>query len=284
LAEEKVVDLFLPGDEAIPGWRTDGALRVYFAEELYGIINGGAELFLEFGFEKLLVRHYLKGKHELELAVYEMKDNFAALGIFCIKRGRGRPSDQIGTENTFSKYQVLLQRGKYFVMITNPDGNTSLEKDMVRLAEATIALLGDASSPSILDLLPGKDLILPSIRLIRGPLALETAAYYPEEAIDFKACVGIYGDYQSPGGTVSMLRLRLNDSKAVNRQIKTFCAYGRMNTDPDTNLFCTFVFPGRNTPHYLFHQDRILTILTGPTESFRPRDFYNTLFQKPPLN
>ncbi len=41
----------IPPDGAAPGWTRAGTQRVYGPGELYNYIDGGAELFLEFGFE-----------------------------------------------------------------------------------------------------------------------------------------------------------------------------------------------------------------------------------------
>lgn len=46
----------IPPDGAAPGWTRAGTQKVYGPGDLYNYIDGGAELFLEFGFEALTDR------------------------------------------------------------------------------------------------------------------------------------------------------------------------------------------------------------------------------------
>jgi hypothetical protein len=49
-------ELVLPGDEFFPGWKRDGKPSVFIKADLFNHIDGGADLFLEFGFERTLVQ------------------------------------------------------------------------------------------------------------------------------------------------------------------------------------------------------------------------------------
>jgi len=278
-AKDPAADFSPPGESAFPGWKKAGVLRTYSAEELYGKINGGAELFLEFGFEKLFVQHYLKNKKELNLAVYEMKDDFAALGVFFIKRGRGQATARIDAENTFSKFQILMRVGRYFTMLTNPEGDQGLEGDMVRLARVTAALQGASSAPSILGIMPERGVDPFSIRLIRGPLALETTAYFPEQVIDFKSCEGVFVDFNMKGDPVSVLRLRFRDDEAADRQVQKLCAFTLKTESSDPALLCAFMFPGERTPHFLYRTSNILTLVAGGSDMKRPGQVMESLFK-----
>ena len=62
----------IPGSDFEPGWVEAGATKSFYKHDLYGHINGGAELFLEFGFEKLTVQRYHKDTIEIDLEIYEI--------------------------------------------------------------------------------------------------------------------------------------------------------------------------------------------------------------------
>jgi len=69
----------LPGPPAIPEpgfaseWAKAGPLRTFTGQDLFNQIDGGAELFLEFGFARLRVQAYARDKAELTLNAYEME-------------------------------------------------------------------------------------------------------------------------------------------------------------------------------------------------------------------
>ena len=81
----------LPGAGFHPGWKPAGKARIYAAKNLYGYINGGAELFLEFGFTGLTVQRYGRGEEKLSLDLYEMVSADAALAVYLAKKGEERP-------------------------------------------------------------------------------------------------------------------------------------------------------------------------------------------------
>ena len=61
---------FLPGDDEIPGWRrSEKVLRASNEEELYGVFNGGASLYIQHGFRSFVGQSY-KGTKGTELEVY----------------------------------------------------------------------------------------------------------------------------------------------------------------------------------------------------------------------
>ena len=47
-----------PGNLTIPGWSRSGPEKTYSQRELYGYIDGGAEIFLELGFETLRLQRF----------------------------------------------------------------------------------------------------------------------------------------------------------------------------------------------------------------------------------
>jgi hypothetical protein len=64
--------------------------RTKSSEDLFNHIDGGAELYLEFGFERLRIQAYTYGKAEISLEVYEMTGPASALGVISSRRGGNR--------------------------------------------------------------------------------------------------------------------------------------------------------------------------------------------------
>jgi hypothetical protein len=90
----------LPGDGFSAGWKKTGLARTFISQDLFNHIDGGAELFLEFGFVRLLVQTYGGGSSELTAAVYEMESAAAALGIYLMKMGKETPFSEIAARNS----------------------------------------------------------------------------------------------------------------------------------------------------------------------------------------
>jgi hypothetical protein len=102
----------IPEPGFAPGWTKAGPLRTFTGQDLFNQIDGGAELFLEFGFVKLRLQAYARGKAELTLNAYEMESAASALGIYLMKMGRETPFPEIGARNSCEEIQLTILKGR----------------------------------------------------------------------------------------------------------------------------------------------------------------------------
>ena len=81
-ARQVPADDLMPPDGFLGSWQSSDERRTFTTESLYDHIDGGAELFLELGFDRVEVQHYTAGEAEVAVEVYLMRDSPAALGIY----------------------------------------------------------------------------------------------------------------------------------------------------------------------------------------------------------
>jgi len=189
----------VPESNFIPGWEWSGESKKFLKNDLYGHIDGGAELFLEFGFERLIVQGYIKDSLEITLEIYRMTEPAAALGIYLMKCGREIPFDDIHCRNTGNPYQLTLVRNDCFIQVNSFSGRDNLIPVMTRLANKTLEGIETGDTVRLFDYLPVKDLIEGSELLIRGPFGLQPIYTFGEGDI-FQLngdIFGVAGDYQS---------------------------------------------------------------------------------------
>jgi hypothetical protein len=174
--------------------------RRFIGQDLFGHIDGGAELFHEFGFVDLLVASYVDtAGRGLDLEVYRMADPRAALGIYLMKCGSETPLPDLPFRHSASPYQLTLLAGDRFIQVNNPGGRAALLPAMAALAAAaapkeagagaasaepggkkaqapaavSAAGLASPGADALLARLPAAGLQLGSERLLKGPVALE---------------------------------------------------------------------------------------------------------------
>lgn len=121
-------EIKLPNNNIIEGWQKSGIQQTFYKNDLYGHINGGAELYLEYGFDSLLVQDYVSNEAELSLEVYCMDSPEAALGIYLMKCGQETPSAEINTRNSTNKFQILAVKNNLYIQLNNFKSNESLKK------------------------------------------------------------------------------------------------------------------------------------------------------------
>jgi hypothetical protein len=174
------LEVKFPGDGFAKGWKKKGQPREFNRNGLYGHINGGSELFLEFGFERLRLQKYHnqysnEENDEISIEVYRMESPEAALGIYLMKCGNETPLPGIEEEvrNTGDHYQILLIKGHCFIKVNNFSGKSSRQPVMVALANQTLEQLPAVKPRNVFSLLPEENRVAGSEMLIRGLYSLQ---------------------------------------------------------------------------------------------------------------
>jgi hypothetical protein len=158
---------------AADGWTRSEAPRRFGPDTLYNHIDGGAELFLELGFEELLVERLNRGDAEVSIELYRMSDVAAALGVYLEKRGRETAVAGVSGRSSGGPLQVLLQRGRHVAVFSNLSGGTAEASSLSRIAGRVASTLPDEADPQELALLPAEGRWPGSERIVRGPVGLQ---------------------------------------------------------------------------------------------------------------
>ncbi len=199
----------IPGPGFAPGWAKAGPLRTFTGQDLFNQIDGGAELFLEFGFAKLRLQPYVRGRAELTLNAYEMESVASALGVYLMKMGRETPFPEVAARNSSEEVQLTILKGRYFVQVDNLGEVPASKAETVALANAFLANVAEEPAPTPLDLLPAEGRVAGSERLVRGPYGLQPYITFGE------------GDILSLGGRIfgALAEYRMADGATFTRLI-----------------------------------------------------------------
>jgi hypothetical protein len=208
-----------------------GALRTFTGQDLFNQIDGGAELFLEFGFVRMRLQAYARDKAELTLDAYEMENGAAALGVYLMKMGRETPFSEITARNSGEEAQISIVKGRYFVQIDNLGEAPASRAEAAALANAFLAGVTEESVPTPLDALPAEGRIAGSERLIRGPYGLQPYFTFGEgDILQLQGKVfGALADYRMPDGAAFYrLVVPYPDAEAATAAL----AHLKANLDP----------------------------------------------------
>jgi hypothetical protein len=134
----------LPPDGIPPGWQRRGEVRLFVGAALYQHIDGGAETYNQFGFDRLAVQDYVKDALEIRAEIYKMNDATGAGAVFAeITKGMAKQT-LYGTACVLDDYQILFQRGAYCVSVTSFESSSETLQAMaaitVKIDEAVIGL------------------------------------------------------------------------------------------------------------------------------------------------
>lgn len=102
----------------IEGWSIKGNTGTYDAEKLYQYINGAADSYIAYGFQKLLVADYTKGGDVTVTAeVYRHESSRMAFGIYSQERSPDEDFIEIGTEGYAGDTMLAFFKGRYYVKL-----------------------------------------------------------------------------------------------------------------------------------------------------------------------
>ncbi len=124
----------LPRDNDISGWMREGMpTEATNDNELYNVINGGAQQYIDNGFISAAFQDY---RHVagllLKLSIYELANEADANALYDeLATGATRPLEGVTKgridESSLTEYKVEFQKGKFFVQIVVDKSGDALE-------------------------------------------------------------------------------------------------------------------------------------------------------------
>lgn len=195
----------LPTDGAAAGWTRAGEPQEFTGEDLYTYIDGGAEIYQEYGFRRVVVQDY-KGPagKSVSLEIFEMSAPEAAYGMFTFKRsGQGKVLS-LGAGGELEDYYLNFWKGPYLVTLTGFDAAPETVAGLLAVARAVDAKIADtAAPPGLVAALPVTGLKPGSVKYLKGLLGLNNVySFYTARGLDFREAVK--GDYED-GSTLLIL-------------------------------------------------------------------------------
>ena len=233
----------LPPDGLVAGWKKVDATKRFTQADLYGYIDGGAELFLEYGFEQLTVQKYRNGTDEFTVEAYRMTDPAAAGGVYLMKAGNETPTAGLRERHTANRYQLLLLRDRYFIVLNNLSGKEALTPVQVKFASYVASKLPAASASPLRDLqlLPREGLVPGSARLVRGAYGLQAVYTLGDGDILFleRKLSAATGDYKTATSAYTLIVASYADVAQAKR------AFDHLQKNLDRYLKVVDQKPGR---------------------------------------
>ncbi len=185
---------YLPASGEVAGWKPSEAPKNYRGDKLFVMINGGADIYHEYGFTQVLSAEYADASGKsLTLEIYEMESPAAAYGIYTFTIGAGGKALAIGQEALLEDYYLHFWKGNLLVTVIGQDSEEGTVQGVVALAKAVdgrIAKRGER--PGLAGLLLSEPLAFSRPKYVRGSLGVMSSYLFATENI-FRVREGMIG-------------------------------------------------------------------------------------------
>ena len=122
LAQRSSLDASLP--PAASGWRLTEPPQTFIGDELFKMIDGGAALYQEYGFDRAASAHYQDSAgHSIGAEIYVMSDCPSADGIFGIIAAAGVEKISMGDEGALGEYFLVFRKGQHVVTVSGQNSD-----------------------------------------------------------------------------------------------------------------------------------------------------------------
>jgi hypothetical protein len=133
---------FLPKSGEVKGWDLTDEIGQAKGEELFELINGGAEVYLRLGFVQALLATYGDGKDRaVNLELFQMKKQAAAKAVFEKKATGLSIKAPFGDRAAWGDYYLFIHKGVYQIALTASFQDRTTEPVLKNLAEALLKKL-----------------------------------------------------------------------------------------------------------------------------------------------
>jgi hypothetical protein len=185
----------LPAVASMNGWQAADGPTSYDSNTLYEYLNGGAPLYLDFGFQRMVHVRYQFGDSNLSsvtLDVYDMGSDLGAFGLYRSGRPPGSEVRNWGAEGYRSGTVAAAWKGSVSIHAEADEDRPELIAAMEGLvAKVANSVVGGTSPPQIISLLPRDGLVPFSERIVTKDLM--SHAFLPDGVLATYRAVGDEG-------------------------------------------------------------------------------------------
>lgn len=136
-------------------WKLSVEELVYTPNNLFDVIDGAADLYLEYDFVDLHIGRYTRGELEVKVELYRHRSTVDAFGIFSQERFPDYHFIDIGTQGYMEKGALNFLAGVFYVKISTIQEGQAAQDAMLTLAKAVERQLKQTRSwPSLLAAFP----------------------------------------------------------------------------------------------------------------------------------
>jgi hypothetical protein len=172
----------LPASGAVAGWERSGEMKVYVPDDLFDYMDGQAELFFVYNFERLAVQEYQRGQEgPIIVEVYQVASPTDAYGLFSFY-ATGQPMDLGAGGSAEPGRLISFWQGRFYARVF-AYGEAEQESLSALARQVAAGMPEEGGLPELVTRLPQENLVPGSARFFHQKLSLDNLIWLGEENI-----------------------------------------------------------------------------------------------------
>jgi hypothetical protein len=229
----------------VKGWIKFEALEIYNRKNLFDYINGGAELYLAYDFQQLVVQRYLPElkdslkEKSITVEIWQMDSSADAYGIFSFDQEGEKV--KIGQRGIYSDRLLRFWKDKFFVRILGLDDN--LEEIILKLgSKINKRIKKEGKLPQLVSKIPSDSLVPGSVHFFHKQIILKNLYFFSDQNLlnlDSETDC-ILADFRLGKDRLKLLLIQYPDTtKAKSAQAGLERLYSKNKSSADGRIFGT---------------------------------------------
>jgi hypothetical protein len=243
--------------------KKDGEARFYQGNKLFDYMDGGAELYNEYGFEQACVQRYKAKQAEVTVEIYQMDTSTHAYGVYTFDTQGEHPP--IGQDATYARGLLTFWKGRYCVRVLSD--SEEFKDVLVTMGQAIAKKIPqEGERPVILAFLPPQWVVQDSLLYFRGEIALNNSYFLSHQDVLFlnKGAEGITFLYKPEAQPLRVIMVRYTGHPQAVEAFKSLRASGVIKQ----GALKEGLFSGKSRKGYggaLLAEDILVMVLDGKT-------------------
>ncbi len=160
-------------------------------KSLWGYMNGGADIYLEYGFQIMRVEEFSIDEESIKLELYKMDGPLAAFGIYSFKTFKCRKTQLITSLDCLNPFQFQILCGDFYIQLISESGSEKASRLMLDIADILMKKLDQKKLVlPVIYLSESLNLSPFEIKMLKGDLGIQ------EKAMDLTGCFQDIDEYQ----------------------------------------------------------------------------------------
>lgn len=220
-------DIYQQLPDSLYEWTAESIIYYNNKESLYDYINGGAELYISYGFKSAISRKYIKPEQpEVVVEIFDMNKPENAYGVF--SNTRYEEDYTYGQGSQYVEGTLFFWKSKYYVSIMATEETEESKKLINELGKIISEKIeDDGEKPDILKLLPPNGLDGSGILYFHHYIWVNSFYFIADEnllLIDDNSDA-VLAKYGPPDNRIYLLIIQYNDNETAGKAYNNFTDY-----------------------------------------------------------